>query len=338
MIDGLKLLAWFVVSLFRSKGRLEAEIVILRHQLNVLRRGMPPRARLTLIDRLIFVWLCRLRPSVLNAVVIVQPETVVRWQREGFRLYWRWKSRARGDRPRIPRALRCLIRGMSLANPLWGAPRIHGELSKLGIEVAQSTVARYMARGRRPPSQTWKAFLRNHAAGIAAMDLLVVPTIGFRLLYVLVIIGHHRRRILSFGVTSHPTAEWIARHITDAFPWTEAPRYLIRDRDAVYGQVVTRRLKSMGIRDRPTAPRSPWQNGYVERLIGSIRRECLDHVVVVGEAHLCRILKAYVSYYNAVRTHLSLNKDAPIHRPIQRFGRIISVPVLGGLHHQYCRT
>jgi hypothetical protein len=206
MIDGLKLLARFVVSLFRSKGRLEAEIVILRHQLNVLRRGMPSRARLTLIDRLIFVWLCRLRPSVLNAVVIVQPETVVRWQREGFRLYWRWKSRARGGRPRIPRELRRLIRGMSLANPLWGAPRIHGELSKLGIEVAQSTVARYMARGRRPPSQTWKAFLRNHAAGIAAMDLLIVPTIGFRLLYVLVILGHHRRRILSFGVTSHPTA------------------------------------------------------------------------------------------------------------------------------------
>jgi transposase InsO family protein len=293
---------------------------------------------LTLIHRLIFVWLCRLRPSVLNAVVIVQPETVVRWQREGFRLYWRWKSRARGGRPRIPRELRRLIRGMSLSNPLWGAPRLHGELSKLGIEVAQSTVARYMARGRRPPSQTWKAFLRNHAAGIAAMDLLVVPTIGFRLLYVLVIIGHHRRRILSFGVTSHPTAEWIARHITDAFPWTEAPRYLIRDRDAVYGHVVSRRLKSMGIRDRPTAPRSPWQNGYVERLIGSIRRECLDHVVVVGEAHLCRILKAYVSYYSTVRTHLSLNKDAPIHRPIHRIGRIIPVLILGDLHHQYCRT
>ncbi len=166
----------------------------------------------------------------------------------------------------------------------------------------------------------------------------LVPTICFRLLYVLVILGHHRRRILSFGVTSHPSAEWIAQQITDAFPWTESPRYLIRDRDAIYGQVVTRRLKSMGIRDRPTAPRSPWQNGYVERLIGSIRRECLDHIVVFGEAHFRRILKAYVSYFNEVRTHLSLNKDAPIHRPIQRFGRIISVPVLGGLHHQYCRT
>jgi transposase InsO family protein len=272
MFDTLKLLACFVVSLFRSKGRLEAEIVVLRHQLNVLRRGMPSRARLTLIDRLVFVWLYRLRPSVQSSVVIVQPETVVRWHREGFRLYSRWKSRTHGGRPRIPSELRRLIHEMSRANPLWGAPRIHGELLKLGIAVAQSTVAKYMARGRRPPSQTWKAFLRNHAAGIAAVDLFVVPTIGFRLLYVLVILGHDRRRILSFGVTSHPTAEWIARQITDAFPWTEAPRYLIRYRDAVYGQIVTRRLNSMGIRDRPTAPRSPWQNGYVERLIGSIRR------------------------------------------------------------------
>jgi transposase InsO family protein len=194
-----------------------------------------------------------------------------------------------------------------------------------------------MARGRRPPSQSWKTFLHNHAAGVAAMDLLVVPAIGFRLLYVLVILGHHRRRVLSFGVTSHPTAEWIARQITDAFPWTEAPRYLIRDRDAVYGPVVTRRLKSMGIRDRPTAPRSPRQNGYVELLIGSMRRECLDHVVVFGEAHLRRNVRGYVTYYNEARTHLSLRKDAPIHRPIQRFGRIISVPVLGGLHRQYCR-
>lgn len=159
-----------------------------------------------LIDRVIFVWLCRFRPSLLTAVVIVRPQTVVRWQRDGFRLYWRWKSPARGGRPRVPRELRVLICEMSLANSLWGEPRLHGELVKLGIEVAQSTVAKYFGRCRRPPSQGWKTFLRNHAAGIVAMDLLVVPTIGFRLLYVLVIVGHHRRRILSFGVTSHPTA------------------------------------------------------------------------------------------------------------------------------------
>ena len=314
MVDALKLLSWFVVSPFRSKGRLETETVILRHQLNVLRRRTPTRPRLTLVDRLILVWLYRLRPSVLSAVVIVRPETVVRWHCEGFLLYWRWKSRARGGRPQIPSELRRLIREMSLAKPLWGAPRIHGELLKLG-----------------------KTFLRNHAAGIVATDLLVVPTIGFSFLYVLVILGHHRRQVLSFGVTSHPTAEWIARQITDAFPWTEAPRYLIRDRDAVYGQVVTRRLKSMGIRDRPTAPRSPWQNGYVEQLIGSIRSECLDHIVVSGEAHLRRILKAHVSYYNALRTHLSLAKDAPAPRAVQALGRIVATPILGGLHHQYHR-
>jgi len=206
MIDGLRLPAPFVVSLFRSKGHLAGEIVVLRHQLNVLHRRTPSRTRLMLIDRVIFVWLCRFRPSLLTAVVIVRPQTVVRWQRDGFRLYWRWKSPARGGRPRVPRELRVLICEMSLANSLWGEPRLHGELVKLGIEVAQSTVAKYFGRCRRPPSQGWKTFLRNHAAGIVAMDLLVVPTIGFRLLYVLVIVGHHRRRILSFGVTSHPTA------------------------------------------------------------------------------------------------------------------------------------
>ena len=226
---------------------------------------------------------------------------------------------------------------MSLANPLWGAPRIHGELLKLGIEVAQSTVAKYMVRGRRPPGQSWKTFLRNHTAGIAAMDLFVVPTIGFRLLYGLVILHHHRRRIVTVAVTSQPTAEWIARQIAEAFPWEEAPEYLLRDRDGVYGHVVRQRLAAMGIRDRPVTARSPWQNGHVERLIGSILRECLDHVIVFGEAHLRRILRPYADYHNRVRTHLSLDKDAPIHRPTNRTGRIVAIPILGGLHHQYVR-
>jgi len=227
---------------------------------------------------------------------------------------------------------------MSVANPLWGAPRIHGELLKLGIEVGETTVAKYMVKGTRPSPQTRKTFLRNHAAGIAAMDFLVVPTIGFRLLYALVILRHDRRQIASISVTDHPTAQWIARQISDAFPWDETPRYLIRDRDAIYGHAVRRRLQAMGIRDRPTAPRSPWQNAYAERLVGSIRRECLDHMIVLGEAHLRRILKAYICYYNGARTHLSLKKDAPIPRSIERVGRISSIPVLGGLHHQYCRT
>src|SRR5580693_4291908 len=338
MIAFLILVLHIMVSPFKTKARLEAEIISLRHQLNALRQRVPSKPRLTAADRLLFVWLYRLFPSVLNAVTIVQPETVIRWHRTGFRLYWRWKSRTRGGRPKIPGEVRRLIREMSLANRLWGAPRIHGELLKLGIEVAQSTVAKYMARRGRGRSQTWQTFLHNHTAGIAAMDFLVVPTIGFKLLFVLVILRHQRRRLISLTVTTNPTAEWIAHRITDAFPWNEAPDYLIRDRDASYGHAVTRRLAAMGIRDHPTAPRSPWQNGHAERLIGSIRRECLDHIVIFGEAHLRQVLKAYAGYYNHVRTHLVLTRDAPLSRPVHRFGDIVARPILGGLHHEYCRT
>jgi transposase InsO family protein len=275
----------------------------------VLRRQLSAKPRLTTADRLLFVWLYRLFPSLRNAITIIQPETVLRWHRSGFRLYWRWKSRCRGGRPKVPGEIRRLIREMSVANPLWGAPRIHGELLKLGIELAQSTVAKYMAKSGRGRSQTWRTFLRNHAAGIAAMDFLIVPKVGFRLLFVLVILRHQRRRLMSVSVTSHPTAEWIACQITDAFAWNEAPEHLIRDRDASCGHAVTKRLAAMGIRDHPIAPRSPWQNGHAERLIGSIRRECLDHVVIFGEDHLRRILAAYTAYYNGLRTHLSLDKD-----------------------------
>ena len=338
MIAHLNLLTSAMASLLTSRGRLEAEVVLLRHQLNVLRRAAPQRLRFTAMDRLIFVWLYRLFPSLIDAVAVIEPATLLRWHRGGFRLFWRWKSRSPGGRPKISRVTRSLIREMSLANPLWGAPRIHGELLRLGIEVGETTVAKYMVKGGRPSSQTWTTFLRNHAAGIAAMDFLVVPTIGFRLLYALVILRHDRRQIVLIGVTGHPTAQWIARQIAEAFAWDETPCYLIRDRDAAYGHSVRRRLQAMGIRDRPTAPRSPWQNAYVERVIGSIRRDCLDHIIVLGEAHLRRILKAYVSYYNGARTHLSLQKDAPFPRPIERVGRISSTPILCGLHHQYGRT
>src|SRR5258707_1633859 len=329
MIAFLILFLHVLVSPFRTRARLEAEIVLLRHQLNVLRRRVPSKPKLTVADRLLFVWLHRLFPSVLNAITIGQPETIIRWHRTGFRLYWRWKSRSRGGRPKIPMEIRRLIQEMSLANRLWGAPRIHGELLKLGIEVSQSTVAKYMARSGRGRSQTWKTFFHNHAAGIGAMDFLIVPTVGFRLLFVLVILRHERRRLISISVTAHPTAEWIARQITDAFPWDEAPDYLIRDRDASYGQAVTKRLAAMSIRDHPTAPRSPWQNGHEERLIGSIRRECPNHTDVFGEAHLRRILAAYTGYYNELRTHLSVGKDAPV----QRLGQLAVRPLLGGLHH-----
>ena len=240
-------------------------------------------------------------------------------------------------RPTVSSEIRELIYRMSLANPLWGAPRIHGELLKLGIDIGQTSVAKYMVRKRRPPSQGWKTFLRNHADGIAAMDLLVVPTVSFRLLYGLLIVEHSRRQVIWLGVTAHPTAEWIANQLTQACGWDQTPRYLIHDRDACYGTEFARRLRSLGIRDHPTSARSPWQNGYAERLIGSIRRECLDHIVVFGQRHLRHVLGCYVSYYNTARTHLSLGKDAPIHRLIQTSGSIQAQLVLGGLHHQYVR-
>ena len=339
MIDFLRLLGTSLVGLLRSHAAREAEVAFLRHQLLVMRRSAPERLRLRNADRLIFVWLYRLFPSLLGAAVIFKPETLLRWHRSGFRLYWRWKSRRRRvGRPAVPADVRDLIRAISRDNPLWGAPRIHGELLKLGIDIAQSTVAKYMARGHGPRSPGWQAFLRNHTAHIAAVDLFVVWTIGFKLLYGLVILRLERRRLVWTNVTANPTADWIARQITEAFPWDEAPRYLIRDRDTAYGVAVTRRLRAMGIRDRPITPRSPWQNGHVERLIGSIRRECLDHVIVLGERHLRQLLANYSSYHNQVRTHLALDKDAPLHRPAQTMGFITSIGLLGGLHHQYVRT
>src|SRR6266849_2212850 len=328
-----------LASPFKSNIRLEAEHAVLRHQVIVLRRKLKGRARLTNNDRWFLVQLYRWFPSILPVLMIIRPETLVRWHRAGFRRYWRWKSCRRGGRPQIETELRALIRQMSTENLLWGAPRIHGELLKLGFEVAQSSVAKYMVKRRGPPSQGWRTFLRNHAPDVAAMDLFVVPTIGFKLLYAFVIVRLDRRDLVWFNGTAHPTAEWVARQMTEAFPWDEAPRYMIRDRDCIYGAVVTRRLRAMGIRDKPIAPASPWQNGFVERLIGSIRRECVDLIIVLGEApHLRRILKSYARYYNEMRTHLALDKDAPVARPVQRTGVIRSRAILGGLHHHYLRV
>ncbi len=331
-------LFYYIRACFKSKQELEAENVVLRQQLGIARLRAPKRIRVGFWDRLILVLLYRLSPSVLDAIHIVRPETVVRWHRQGFKAYWRWKSRPKGGRPKVESELRNLIHQISKENPLWGAPRIHGELLLLGYKVSQATVAKYMVKRRGSPGgQSWKTFLENHRDGIASMDFIIVPTIKFKLLYCLVILGHARRKIIHYAVTTVPTATWVARQISETFPWNEAPGYLIRDNDPVFNSMVQRKLRLFGIRDRPTTPHSPWQNGHSERLNGSIRRECLDHIIILGESHLRRVMGAYVDYYNNVRTHLALGKNAPIRREVHPVGVVKSAPHLGGLHHEYAR-
>src|SRR6266511_1319328 len=337
MLGFLQLLGTFVANLFRSRRRLEVENLFLRHQLNIALRGAPHRLQLRGSDRALLVWMTWVWPSLLSLSRVVQPDTILRWHRAGFRAYWRWKSRGQPGRPRVSRELRELIQRISKENPLWGAPRIHGELLKLGFEIAESTVSKYMIWRRGPPSQTWRTFLRNHADGIAAIDLCVVPTLTFECLFAFLVLGHGRRQLLWFAVTRQPTAAWLAQQIVEAFPWNTAPTYLVRDNDRAYGHAFQRRIRAMGIRDRPISPRSPWQNPYAERLIGTLRRECLDHVLIVGERHLRRMLASYSSYYNESRTHLALEKDASLRRAIQRCGGIITTPILSGLHHRYVR-
>ena len=333
----LCLLETFVANLFKPQRRLEIENLFLRHQLNIALRRAPHRLRLRGSDRALLVWMTWLWPSLLGLSRVVQPDTILRWHRAGFRAYWRWKSRGRAGRPRVSHELRALIRRMSKENPLWGAPRIHGELLKLGFEIAESSVSKYMIRRRGPPSQTWRTFLRGHAEAIAAIDLCVVPTATFERLFAFLVVGHGRRELLWFAVTRNPTAEWLAQQIVEAFPWNTAPTYLVRDNDGAYGHAFTSRVRGMGIRDRPIAPRSPWQNPYAERLIGTLRRDCLDHILIFGERHLQRVLTLYSLYYNETRTHLGLSKDVPLGRAIQRSGTVSAMPVLSGLHHRYAR-
>jgi transposase InsO family protein len=333
----IHLLATFIADLFKPPRRLEVENLFLRHQLNVALRQAPKRVRLRAGDRALMAWMTRRWPSLLGLCRVVQPDTILRWHRAGFRAYWRWKSRGRPGRPRVSRELRELIQRMSKENPLWGAPRIHGELLKLGFEIAESTVSKHMIQRRGPPSQTWRTFLRNHAHAIAAIDLCVVPTVTFECLFAFLVVSHGRRQLLWFAVTRHPTAEWLAQQIVEAFPWDAAPTYLVRDNDGAYGHAFTSRIRAMGIRDRPISPRSPWQNPYVERLIGTLWHDCLDHVLILGEWHLRRVLTLYSLYYNETRTHLGLSKDAQRRRAVQRSGTIVTAQVLSGLHHRYVR-
>jgi putative transposase len=325
--------------LFGGHRQLAIENLALRHQLSVYKRTMM-RPKLRTTDRLFWIGLARIWAGWRQSLVIVTPDTVLRWQRRRFREHWaKLSGRPTVGRPPVNADIIALVRKIAAANPLWGAPRIHGELLKLGIEVAERTVSRLIPKRPTPPSQTWRTFLANHVRDLVSIDVFTVPTAQLRVLFVLVVVAHHRRRVLRFNVTAHPTAAWTAQQIVDTFPDDTAPAYLLRDRDQVYGQHFRHRVKGMGIDEVLTAPQSPWQNPFAERLIGSIRRECLNHVLVLNERHLHRILTQYVAYYHQARTHLALDKDAPDLRPIARpeVGRIVEVPEVGGLHHRYLR-
>lgn len=338
MGDWLRIAVWGVVSSLKSRRDVALENIALRQQLMVLQR-QTGKVQLRDRDRVFWVWLHRVWPGWRRALVLVQPATVVGWHRRGFRVYWRWKSRARGGRPRVDPSVRSLIYHMWSSNPTWGAPRIQAELHKLGIDVSNATVRRYRPVGPRPPSQTWRSFLQNHRPDIAAMDFFIVPTATFRVLYVLLIMSHNRRRILHFNVTTSPSARWTAQQVVEAFPYETHPRFLLHDRDSIFGSSFARRVEAMGIEEVVTAPGSPWQNPYCERLIGSIRRECLDHIIVRNERHLLRVLDSYASYYHASRTHRSLDGDCPDPRPVEppEMGDVVAQAEVGGLHHRYGR-
>ena len=325
----------------RTRTDLTLENLALRQQLALLRRRSR-RPQFGRLDRLLWVGLSQRWAGWRGALHIIRPETVIGWHRLGFRAFWTWRSqRKRLGRPSVGLELAHLVRTMALANTLWGAPRIHGELLKLGFEVSQRTVARLMPRRPKPPSQTWRTFLQNHVADLASVDFFLVPTATFRLLYVFVVLLHHRRRVVHFNVTETPTAAWTAQQIVEAFPRDDsAPRYLLRDRDGTYGEEFRQRVNGIGIAEVLTTPRSPWQNAFAERVIGTIRRELLDHVIVLNEQHLRRRLRSYFRYYHASRTHLALDKNSPDRRAVEPLDRglVVALPQVGGLHHRYVRA
>ena len=336
----LAVILGFVRAILRRRATLALENQALRLQLAVLQRSVK-RPRLRSSDRMFWILLRIWWNDWRSHLVLVKPETIVGWHRLGFRLFWRWKSR-RGGRPRIPREVIDLIHRMTQENPTWGVPRIQSELRLLGYDVADSTVARYRTKQpRRPPSQTWRTFLRNHLHCTAACDFFVVPTVTFRLLYCFVVLAHERRRLVHLNVTFHPSAEWTAQQIVEAFPADGGePSYLLRDRDSIYGDEFRLRVQRIGIEQIITARRCPWQNPYAERVIGSIRRECTDRVIVFGEKHLRRILLSYQTYYNEARTHLSLDRNSPVPRAMEppSTGEVVAIPQVGGLHHRYARA
>ena len=335
----LAFLSWFG-AFFRSRHDLGLELAALRQQVGVLKRKNP-RPKLSRWDRLFWLTLRRLWSNWASLLVIVNPETVVRWHRAGFRCYWRFLSRHRLGRPKITPELRKLIRSMAAENPTWGAPRIHGELLKLGFEISECTVGRYLARedSGRDSGQRWLTFLKNHREALAAMDFFTVPTATFRVLYGFFVISHGRRRIVHFNVTEHPTREWLVQQLREAFPEESAPKYLILDRDGQFRGEVAAMLECLGSELIRTAYRSPWQNGVAERWVGSCRRELLDHVIVLSESHLRRLVREYVQYYHEDRIHDALQKETPTGRVVEPrptgTAQVVGVPRVGGLHHRY---
>jgi transposase InsO family protein len=332
------LLARFV----RSRRDLLLENLALRQQLAVLKKRHP-QPRFMASDKLFWVILRRLWPGWKQSLVLVQPETVIRWHRAGFKLYWTWLSqhRARAGRRCVSKQLHELIFRMVAENPTWGAPRIHGELKMLGFDISERTVLRWMRKAPRDPepSKRWAAFLNNHREAIAAMDFFTVPTLTFGVLYCFFVIAHDRRRILHCNVTRHPTSAWVSQQLREAFPYDAVPKYLIFDRGTQFNEEVVDTMKSFGVQPRRTSFRSPWQNGVAERWVGNCRRDLLDHVIVLNERHLKRLMNEYVRYYHEDRTHLALEKGTPAGREAAKVGeaacRVISMPRLGGLHHRY---
>jgi hypothetical protein len=337
MSDVIWVLLRSLLSGCQSRRLLLLENLALRHQLAVLRR-QTRQPKLRQADRLLWLTLRRLWPEWQKRLLLCQPQTVIGWHRLGFRLCWRWRSRARGGRPTADRKLINLLRQMWSSNPTWGSKRIQAELAKLGIAVSDSTVRKYRPRTRRG-DQTWKTFLHNHAKDLIAVDFFVVPTATFRVLYVFLVLAHERRKVLHFKVTDSPSAAWTARQLTEAFPYAQPTRYLLRDRDAIDGLEFVQRATALGLEERLITARSPWQNPVVERTIGSIRRESLDYVIIFSAQHLRRVLRDYFDYFHRHRTHRALDQDCPHPRPTEppEPGNIIQRPLLGGLHHRYTR-
>ena len=336
----LKNIFMMIFGFFKNQSALAIENLALRQQLHIYHHSKK-RPKIRLRDRLFWVLISRLWSEWKNSLIVVKPETVIGWHRKGFKLFWTWKSRRkRPGRPSIPLEVRNLIKQMAKENPTWGAPTIHGALIKLGFKLDETTVSNYLKkfRHRKPPSQTWRIFLKNHMHNTYAIDFFTVPTATYRVLYVFIVLLHENRRIVHFNVTENPTAEWTAQQLVEACPWDAAPKYLLRDNDGIYGEYFQNRVKHMGIEEVKTAPYSPWQNPYCERVIGSVRRNCLDHMIILNVTRLKSKLKEYFKYYHEDRTHLGLDKDTPFGRPVQEKpenGKVVAFPRVGGLHHRY---